>query len=129
MTLGIHLQKTPCPFQGHMLANAGHDILQRAPFRRVIEHIIDRNQWHTNSFRETAEKEQSSAVAPAMEHGRRKPQPVTQLRQEMGKHLFGFITGVWRRHHRQQQPFLMLQQIVQSEDTITFLCTKFPFAD
>ena len=31
----------------HVLADAGDDVLQRAPFGRVIEHVIDGDQRHT----------------------------------------------------------------------------------
>ena len=43
MTFSVFLKKTACFFQRLMLANACHDILQRAAFGHVIEYVVDRD--------------------------------------------------------------------------------------
>ena len=44
MPLGIGFQQTARFLQRPMLADAGDDILQRPALRRMIKHVVDRDQ-------------------------------------------------------------------------------------
>ena len=56
-----------------MLADAGDDILQRAPLGRVIEHVADRDERHVRCGRERGEAGEPPGVVAAIEHARAEP--------------------------------------------------------
>ena len=75
MPLGIGFEKPARLVQRDMLADAGDDVLQLAPFGTVIEHIIGGQQRHTSGARHTLPFPQAAAVIALMRHGDSKPDP------------------------------------------------------
>ncbi len=62
MPFGIGFQKTARLVQRDMLANAGDDVLQFAPFGTVIKHIIGGQQRHTGRVRHALPFPQAALV-------------------------------------------------------------------
>ena len=72
---GIGFQKTARLVQRDMLANAGDNVLQLAPFGTVIQHIIGGQQRHACRVCYVLPFPQAAAVIAIMRHGDPKPKP------------------------------------------------------
>ena len=75
MPFGIGFEKAARRVQGDMLADAGDDVLQFAPFGRVIEHVIGGEQRHSGGARHALPFAQAAAVIALMGHGDAEPKP------------------------------------------------------
>ena len=52
MTLGIGVEPPAGLVDRQMLADAGEHVLQRAPVRMVVEHVVDGDQRHARGARQ-----------------------------------------------------------------------------
>ena len=66
MPLGIGLKKTARVFQRPMLANASDDILERAAFGHMIEHVIDRDERNERGVGHILQFLQPAAIIAAI---------------------------------------------------------------
>ena len=73
MPLGIGCEQPAGRVDGDVLADAGDHVLQRPPFGRVIEHVVDRDQRNAGVCGDRREPRQPAAVVAAIEHAGGEP--------------------------------------------------------
>ena len=76
MAFGIGLQPPPCPVDGHPLADAGQDVLKRAPPGMVIQHRIGRDHRRSGTLRHGPQPVNPCTVIAPPQGGRRQIQVV-----------------------------------------------------
>ncbi len=69
MPLGIGFEPPSRLVQRDTFADAGDDVLQLAAFRRVIKHIVGREQRHTGGVRHVLPLPQAALIVTAIRHG------------------------------------------------------------
>ena len=111
--------------QRHVLADAGDDVLQRTPFGRVVEHVIDGDQRHPGVGRNLRKPRKPPVVVAAIEQAGSKPdgtarQGLRQPRQHIGE-LCRLDTR--RRQHDQVEALDIVQEIRQPQNTVALLGT------
>ena len=88
MPLGIGFKPVAGGLDRHVLADRGHDILQGAPFRRVVEHVVDGDQRHRRKSSDLRKLSDTARVIATIEHAGGEPDGfpgggVLQPRQEL----------------------------------------------
>jgi hypothetical protein len=73
MPFGIGFEPPAGGVDGDVLADAGHDIVERAPLGRVIEHVVDGNQRDARLAGQRGKPRQAAVVVAAIENARGKP--------------------------------------------------------
>ena len=125
MPLGIGFEQPARLLQRQMLADAGDDVLQRAAFGRVIEHVVDGDQRHEGSRRQYRCRRspaggghrRDKACCAASQTDRREHASFRRT-QQRAKPL-GMDPR--RRHDNKIEAFNMIQKIRQSENAVAFL--------
>ena len=90
MALGIGFEASARRGERHMLADAGHDVLQGAPFGRVIEHVVGGDQRHARCAGERGEAGEAPRIIAAIEHAGAEPdlRCFAQRLEEGGQRVF-----------------------------------------
>ena len=73
VALGIRFETAAGRVESEMRADAGDDVLQRAPLGRVVEHVAYRDERHIRRSRERGEAREPAGVVAAIEHARAEP--------------------------------------------------------
>ena len=117
MPFGIGFEALARGVERDMFTDAGDDILQSAPFRHVIQHIIGGDQRYVLCAGEGAQFAQFAAIAFAMQHGGGKPHTAwclcRQLPQQCGAFFHIRPAEPVGRHDDQQQSILPCEKIGQ----------------
>ena len=126
MPLGIGLQAEAGFLDRHMLADAGQDVLQRAPLRRVIEHIVGGDQGQAMLRAELGELADPSCVIAAIEMAdgemRAPADIVAELLQERGEALVDLL----RRQRHQLLAEAMIQHVGVVSRHLPFSVRRLP---
>ncbi len=77
-----------------MLANAGHDILQGTPLRRVIEHVADRDQRHARFAGDRGKPGEAARIIAAIQHAGAKPYGTGRGFAEMAQQGDQVLVGI-----------------------------------
>ncbi len=107
VALGIRFETAAGIVEGEMRADAGDDVLQRAPLRRVIEHVAHRDERHIRRGRERGEAGEPAGVVAAIEHARAEPCRARRRFAQAGEHIGEIVVSgggrrglISRRHCR-----------------------------
>jgi hypothetical protein len=121
--LGIGFEQPPGRVDGDALANAGHDVLQGPPLRRMIQHVVHGDQRHRCAFGDRGEPLQAAGIVAAIQHAGGEPdgvpnaqglQPRENLAQRVGPDPRG-------RHHDEIEARAMFEQVVEEQDALGLL--------
>ena len=124
MPLGIGGQELSGLVDGGFLADAGDDVLQLAPLRHVIEHVIDRDQRHACARGDIGRASRAAA------HRRRDTASIRPARpsereafsfRRSSKRMSVSASISRRRHDNEIEAFDKLQQIRQAEQAFALL--------
>ena len=126
MPLGIGFEPAAGLVDGDVLADAGDDILQRAPLGRVIEHVVDGDQRNAGVVaRSSASRASRRAIVAAIEHAggepdasRREARFAAVARADATSSSASIRAGGMTIRLR---PFDVLEQIVEEQDAFAFL--------
>jgi hypothetical protein len=95
MPLGIGQQAKTCFLDRDMLADAGEDVLQRPPLRRVVEHVVGRDQRQAIVRTQLHDQAKAACVIAAIEMAggevRVLADVIAEALQERGKCLIDLL--------------------------------------
>ena len=115
MALGIGLEQAAGPGDRRALANAGHEVLEIALFRRVVEHIVRGDQRSAGRSRDASQPGEAAAIIATARHGGGEPDRAGRGGVEPGEQLWQAIEPAFR-HDDQQEVAGVAQEIVEDEN-------------
>ena len=118
VALGVGLERQARLVDGGLLADAGEDVLQRAPLRTVIEHVVDRQHRRPRLLRQGVQRRQAHQIAGAVGPGRRQPRAAAEGAGEVGEIGGEGRVQPPRRHDHDQLPLAVLQQIAAGQQAL-----------
>jgi hypothetical protein len=122
VALGIGFETAPGIGERHVLSDAGHDVLERASLRRVIEHVAGSEKRHPRRARDRREAGEAARIVAAIAHAGAEPDARRRLVQRRQERQQAVLLGRGPlqslRHDDEVEPCHMGEEIVAAEQAL-----------
>ncbi len=107
---------------GHFLANAGENILQRAARGMVIQHLVGRQQRHAGGCGNALEPHKTALVVAAVQQAGCKPHTIRAAALQLIENLKRFLRlEAMRQRQNQKLPFGKFQEVIELQMTFALI--------